>query len=418
MIVSDDLKPGTLELLRTERGRWAMNLLNGVQILDLADEKASFCSKLLADLGARVIKIERPGGDPSREVGPFANNSPENSLSFFYRNSNKLGITLNLDHKDGKKIFLKLLQKSDVLVETSPGYLRQIGLGFETLHIENKRLIQASVTGFGKRGPRSLFKSCDLVASAFGGQMCVTGSPSTPPLKPFGDQSYFTASLFAAVAILLALRRRAQTGEGECLDISLQEAAVSTLDHVMVQYFFENTIAKRLGGLYWNHSFCLLSCKDGYILAAPFQQWETLVEWMEDEGMAGALKDEKYREEGYRNSHIQHILEVIERWTKTHTAQELFETGQLMRFPWAPIFSAKDVLNNPQLQAREFFVEVEFPEINGSISCPGSPYKFNRSSTERWKRAPLIAEDNERIYQGELGLSDEELKRLSSLGVI
>jgi crotonobetainyl-CoA:carnitine CoA-transferase CaiB-like acyl-CoA transferase len=398
-----------------------MNLLKGLQVLDLADEKASFCSKLLADLGARVIKIERPGGDPSREIGPFPEDSqsPEKSFFFFHNNTNKLGITLNLEHEGGKEIFFKLLQKADILVETfPPDYLRQKGLGFEFLGLVNKRLIHISATGFGKNGPRSQYKSCDLVASAFGGQMYVTGSPSTTPLKPFGDQSYYTLCLFAAVSILIALRKRARTGKGEHIDISLQEAAVSALDHVMVRYFYENTIAKRQGGVYWNHSFCILSCKDGHILLAPFQQWETLVEWMDSEGMAEDLRDKEYREEGYRDSRINHILQVLEQWTRTHTVQELFESGQLMRFPWAPIYPLKEVLNSPQLKARSFFVDVEHPELKRSISYPGSPYKFSNSPTGRWKRAPLIGEDNVLIYQGELGLSDEELQTLSSLGVI
>jgi crotonobetainyl-CoA:carnitine CoA-transferase CaiB-like acyl-CoA transferase len=397
-----------------------MDLLKGLQILDLADEKASFCSKLLADLGARVIKIEKPGGDPSREIGPFLEDSPnsERSFFFFHNNTNKLGITLNLEHENGKEIFFKLLRKTDVVVETSPDYIRQNGLNYDALHIENIRLIHVSVTGFGQSGPRSQYRSCDLVASAFGGQMYVTGSPSAVPLRPFGNQSYYTASLFAAVSILLALRKRARTGKGEHIDISLQEAAVSTLDHVMVRYFYENTVSKRQGGAYWNHSFCILPCKDGHILLAPFQQWETLVEWMDNEGMAEDLRDKGYLEEGYRDSRMSHIIQVIERWTKSHTVQELFESGQLMRLPWAPISALKGVLSNSQLKARGFFIDVEHPELKRSISYPGSPYKFSNSSTGRWRRAPLVGEDNVRIYQGELGLTEEELKRLSSLGVI
>jgi len=397
-----------------------MDLLKGLQVLDLADEKASFCSKLLADLGARVIKIEKPGGDPSRQIGPFLEDSPnpERSFFFFHNNTNKLGITLNLEHENGKEIFFKLLRKTDVVVETSPDYIRQNGLNYDALHIENIRLIHVSVTGFGQNGPRSQYRSCDLVASAFGGQMYVTGSPSAAPLRPFGNQSYYTASLFAAVSILLALRKRARTGKGEHIDISLQEAAVSTLDHVMVRYFYENTVSKRQGGAYWNHSFCILPCKDGHILLAPFQQWETLVEWMDNEGMAEDLRDKGYLEEGYRDSRMSHIIQVIERWTKNHTVQELFESGQLMRLPWAPISALKGVLSNSQLKARGFFVDVEHPELKRSISYPGSPYKFSNSSTGRWKRAPLVGEDNVRIYQGELGLTEEELKRLSSLGVI
>jgi crotonobetainyl-CoA:carnitine CoA-transferase CaiB-like acyl-CoA transferase len=397
-----------------------MDLLKGLQVLDLADEKASFCSKLLADLGARVIKIEKPGGDPSREIGPFLEDSPnpERSFFFFHNNTNKLGITLNLEHENGKEIFFKLLRKTDVVVETSPDYIRQNGLSCDALHIENIRLIHVSVTGFGQNGPRSQYRSCDLVASAFGGQMYVTGSPSAVPLRPFGNQSYYTASLFAAVSILLALRKRARTGKGEHIDISLQEAAVSTLDHVMVRYFYENTVSKRQGGAYWNHSFCILPCKDGHILLAPFQQWETLVEWMDNEGMAEDLRDKGYLEEGYRDSRMSHIIQVIERWTKNHTVQELFESGQLMRLPWAPISALKGVLSNSQLKARGFFVDVEHPELKRSISYPGSPYKFSNSSTGRWKRAPLVGEDNVRIYQGELGLSKEEYERFLSLGVI
>ena len=156
-----------------------MDLLKGLQVLDLADEKGSFCSKLLADLGARVIKIEKPGGDPSREIGPFLEDSPnpERSFFFFHNNTNKLGITLNLEHENGKEIFFKLLRKTDVVVETSPDYIRQNGLSYDVLHIESIKLIHVSVTGFGQSGPRSQYRSCDLVASAFGGQMYVTGSP-------------------------------------------------------------------------------------------------------------------------------------------------------------------------------------------------------------------------------------------------
>jgi crotonobetainyl-CoA:carnitine CoA-transferase CaiB-like acyl-CoA transferase len=396
-------------------------LLSGIRILDLADEKASFCSKLLADLGAYVLKVEKPGGDPSRRIGPFLGGSPhpEKSLFFYYNNINKLGVTLNLQHIEGKKIFCRLVERTDIVVESfSPGYLGALGLGFAMLSEINPKLILVSVTGFGENGPRSQYKSCDLVASAFGGQMYVNGSPSTPPLKAFGEQSYYTASLFAAVGILLALRKRAQSGRGEHIDISLQEAVVSTLDHVMIRYFYEKVVPKRQGSLYWNNSFCILPCKDGHILLTLFQQWETLVEWMDNEGMAGDLRDEKYRDEEYRFRHVDHIIEVLKRWTKNHSTHELFEMGQLMRFPWAPVNSPEEALHNPQLKARSFFINIEHPELNRSIPYPGAPYKTNRASIDRWKRAPSIGEDNFQIYQEELGISQEELKRLASLNVI
>jgi crotonobetainyl-CoA:carnitine CoA-transferase CaiB-like acyl-CoA transferase len=395
-------------------------LLREIQILDLADEKASFCSKLLADLGARVIKIEKPGGDLSRGIGPFLEGSPhpERSFFFYHHNTNKLGITLDLDQEEGKEIFSQLLKKTDIVIETfPPGYLEKIGLDFDALKKINPALILVSVTGFGQKGPRGQHKSCDLIASASGGSMYINGSPSTPPLKPFGAQSYYTVSLFAAVGILLALRKRAFSGKGDHLDISLQEAVVSTVDHVLVRFFYEKVIAQRNGGLYWNNDFCILPCKDGHLLMTLSLQWETLVEWMKSEGMAEDLQEEKYLEEEYRMAHMDHLIEVFGRWTKMHTTQELFELGQLMRFPWGPIYSLKEVVDNPQLQERNFFIPVEHPEIKKTIPYPGSPYQFT-SSLDRWKRAPLIGEDNVQVYQKELGLSDEAFKRLASLKVI
>jgi len=397
------------------------NPLERIRILDLADEKASFCSKLLADMGANVVKIEKPGGDSSRKIGPFLGNSPhiERSLFFYYHNTNKLGITLNLEHSEGKKIFFRLLKNTDIIIEAfPPGYLNNLGLGFEVLIKINPKLILVSVTGFGQNGPKSKYKSCDLVASAFGGQMYVSGSPSTPPLKPFGEQSYYTASLFAAIGILLALRKQAKTGMGEHIDISIQEAVVSALEHVLPRYFYEKVIPKRQGSLHWNNNFAILPCKDGHILVSLLQQWETLVEWMASEGMAEDLTEESWKEEGYRLQHLDHIIEVMGKWTQTHTSQELFELGQLMHFPWSPVNSPREVLGSPQLKSRRFFVQVDHPELGTLIKYPGAPYKFSCCPSDRWKRAPLIGEDNVQIYQKELGLSDEELRRLYSIHAI
>jgi benzylsuccinate CoA-transferase BbsE subunit len=396
-------------------------LLAGIRILDLADEKASFCSKLLADLGAYVVKVEKPGGDTSRNIGPFSGNLPypETSLFFNYNNTNKRGITLNLENKVGREIFLRLVRKSDVVVETfPPAYLKELGLDFGALSEGNPKLIMVSVTGFGQYGPRCHYKSCDIVASAFGGQMYVSGSSLTTPLKPFGEQSYYAASLFAAIGILLALRKRNHSGKGEHIDISLQEAVASTLEHGLIQYFYEKIIPKRQGSIHWNNSLCIVPCKDGPMIISLFQQWETLVEWMESEGMSEDLKEEKYKKADDRFRNLDHIIEVIQRWTKTHTRSELFELGQLMHFPWAPVCSPEEVFGNPQLKARRFFIDVDHPEMNASIRYPGIPYRFSMFSTRRWKKAPLLGEDNIQIYEEELGFSEGELKRLSSNHVI
>jgi crotonobetainyl-CoA:carnitine CoA-transferase CaiB-like acyl-CoA transferase len=396
-------------------------LLAGLRVLDLADEKSCFCSKLLADMGAEVIKVERPGGDASRWIGPFWGNMthPEKSLSFWYNNTSKLGITLCLESKEGQGIFLRLASKADVVVETfPPGYLRKIGLNYEVLSEKNPRLILASVTGFGQTEPYREYKSCDVVASAVGGQMYVCGLSDYSPLKPYGQQSFYAASLFAAVGILIALRERNCSGRGQHIDISLQEAVAATLEHVIVRHFYEKVVPNRQGNLHWTNSACLLPCKDGYILVTFGREWETLVDLLDSEAMAADLKGEKWREEDYRRQHVDHVVEVLARWTRTHTTVELFELGQLMRFPWAPVSSPKDVFNSPQLRARNFFIPVDHPEASASFVYPGTPGKFSGSSWNIWRRAPLIGEHNTQVYGGELGFSPDELTRLSSTDVI
>jgi crotonobetainyl-CoA:carnitine CoA-transferase CaiB-like acyl-CoA transferase len=395
--------------------------LHGLRILDLADEKASFCTRLLADMGARVIKVEKPGGSASRNTGPFLKETScsKTSIPFFYSNTNKLGITLDLEHKEGRSIFFKLVPGTDVIVETfAPGDLKRMGLGFEVLNALNPKLILASVTGFGQNGPRKNFKTNDLVASAYGGQMYACGSPSSPPLKSCGDQSYYAASLFAATAILLALRNRAKTGIGEQLDISLQASVTATLEHVMVRYLSEGIIFQRQENLHWNEGFVILPCQDGFIHVTLFQKWETLVEWLATEGMAEDLVDEKWLDEDYRRDHLGHVIAVLEKWTSTHTVDEIFELAQLMRFPWAPVRTPNDVINCPQLKARHFFIKREEAGSGKTVSYPGSPYKTSSNIEARINVAPMPGEHNEMIYRRELGLSENYLKRLCDNNVI
>lgn len=394
-------------------------LLTGLRVLDLADGKASFCSKLLADMGARVIKLERPGGDASRDAGPFMGNAPhsEKSLSFYYNNTGKLGITLNLESDKGKQLFLELIKKNDVIVESfAYGYLDKLNLSFEYLKKINSNLIMVSVTGFGQSGPKRDYKTCDLVASAYGGQMFVTGA--SKPLKHYGEQAYLTASLFAAVGILLAIRKQRRTGTGEHIDISIQEAVASTLEHVLVRFFYENKISKRQGALHWNHLFHILPCKDGFIQITLFDKWDTLVELMSNEGMAQDLNDKKYNDERFRLKHLDHIINVLGKWTQTHTKNELFEFGQLMQFPWAPVYSPREVVESPQLIEREFFQDAYQTDNKVFRKCPRAPFKLNPLRSKPIMHAPFIGENNNQIYHKELGISKKELNELSSFGVI
>ncbi len=281
-----------------------------------------------------------------------------------------------------------------------PGYLETIGLGFETLKRTNPGLIHVAITGFGQKGPGARCRSCDIVASATGGQMFIMGDPSGRPLVPFGEQSYYTGSLFGAVRIILALRERDLTGKGMYVDLSLQEAVASTLDHVMVRWFYEKTITRRQGNLYGNSFFCILPCKDGHIQLTLLQQWETLVELMAAEGMARDLCDSQWNDEAYRIDHISHIIEVVGEWTKKHTAEELFSLGQAMRFPWAPLCSLEDVLKSPQLKARQFFKPIGQQSNRSELPCPGLPCKFSAFPQAQIRPAPLPGEHNEALSKG------------------
>jgi len=275
----------------------------------------------------------------------------------------------------------------------------------------------ASITNFGQSGPYRDYKSCDMVACALGGQMYVCGEPQTPPLKPFGNQAYYSACLLAAIGILLALWNRHTTGKGQYIDISVPECVSATLDHVLVRYFYQGVVAKRQGSLHWNNAFRIFPCQDGYILLSLFQQWATLVEWLDAEGMAEDLTDKKWLNPDLRLAGLDHIIEVLERWTKSHTVAELVEQGQLMRFPWAEVTSIPGLVDSPQLKKRGFFVEVEHPDSSKKYKFPGAPCKLSHSQWQVGSRVPSIGEHNKEIYQ-ELGLSEDEIEALVKDGVI
>ena len=398
--------PFIMELVVNELGNGS-SVLSGHRVLDLTDEKGMLCSRLLADMGADVIRIEKV--DRSSGRSPF----------FTANNLGKRSVSLNLAVKQGQELFKRLAETADVVVESyQPRYLEALGLGYTELSEINPRLIMASITNFGQHGPYRDYKSDDMVAAALGGQMYVCGEPQSPPLKPFGHQAYHSACLFTAIGILLALRNRHTSNRGQHIDTSLQESVVATLDHVLVRYFYQGVVANRQGSLHWNNAFHIFPCRDGHILLSLFQQWETLVEWLEDEGMAEDLTDKKWLDREERLKQLDHILHVLGRWTKNHTVAELIEKGQLMRFPWAEVSSIPKLMENPQLKERGFFVEVEHPESGRKCKFPGAPAKLSRSPWRVGSHAPAPGEHNMETYNGELGLSQTDIEVLIKEGVI
>lgn len=422
-------------------------LLGDIRVLDLSDEKGVYCTKLLADLGADVIRIEPPGGHPMRKMGPFVRDEahPEKSLHWFHFNTSKRGITLDLKNSDGKELFRRLANTADVIVETyRPGYLDRLGLGYEKLKENNPRLIMTSITPFGQTGPYRYFEGSDLIAQAMGGLMYPAGFPDAPPYRIGARQSDHCASIQAAVGTMVALYARELTGEGQRVDVSCQEAGLQALETAMQHYDMRQEIKTRIGrdapvvpgiGLY--------ESSDGHIFAYVVPGfgagWDVIVNWMDEEGKAGDLKDPKWQEMWDLITNFKALIALVEdpprlieklalmahisglfaEFLKVKTKQQIFEEAAERRIMLCPIQNAKDLLESPQLEALGFFVDVEHPELNMTIKYPGAPcYHISETPWRISRRAPLLGEHNGEIYGGELGLTQAQIATLKSVGAI
>ncbi|MGA9048976.1 MAG: CoA transferase [Dehalococcoidia bacterium] len=376
--------------------------LEGIRVLDLADEKAAFTSKLLHDLGTEVIKVEGPSGDPARYQGPFLDNTPGpySSLSFLYNNGGKLGVSLDLKEPQARQKLLEIAAVSDVIVESfEPGYLDHVELGFQTLSKLNPGLVLASVTGFGQSGPCSRHKSCDLIASAAGGQMYLCGRPGKQPLEPYGGQTYYLSSLFAALGITLALRARESSGRGQHIDISAQEAAAAALEHILVQYFYDGKVPSRQGSLQWNSSSDIFPCKDGYVLLTFNREWDTLIELLHQKSMAADLKHPAWSDENFRREHIDDIEDVFTLWTCVQSNRDVFKLGQSMRFPWAALNNIDEVAADEQLSARGYFITGRHPPAHKEFKATRPVINFTGGPDYILRGAPSPGEHNETVFR-------------------
>ena len=396
--------------------------LSGLRALDLTDEKGAYCGKLLGDLGADVIRVEPPGGPPTRRLGPFYQDqpNPERSLSFWHYNTSKRGVTLNLEHPGGQELLCGLARRADLLIESfAPGYLATLGLDYEPLSALNQRLILVSITPFGQSEPWARYQGSDLVLQALGGLMQVCGEKDTPPLMAFGGQSWHIGSCFGAISAMAALNRRRATGRGQHIDVSIEACIAGVLEHVNVWYFYSsNRIAERQGSLHWTNNFRVFRCQDGYIATDIAARWDVLTAWLASESAAEDLLAEEWHDRRYRQEHVDRIIEVLQKWTATKTVDELAAEGQLRRLPYGRVATVDRFLANPQLNARGFFVSVPHPELGQEFIYPGAPYKLTQSPWRIGRRAPLPGEHNREVYCNDLGLSEQELARLQREGVV
>ena len=426
--------------------REAETMLGPFRVLDLTDDKGFYCGKVIADLGADVIKIERPGGDPSRNIGPFYKNipDPKKSLYWWAYNTSKMGITLDIETADGHEIFKRLVETADVVIESFPPvYMENLGLGYSALCEINPGLVVTSITPFGQTGPYKDYKAPDIVGCCLGGQAYVTGDEDRPPCRISFPQAYLHAGSYAASGTLAALRYRELSGEGQYVDVSMQEAVIWTLMTV-VQYWDlmkYNMVRAGIWRRYYigpSHpimpSRIAYACRDGEVgfqvgggLMAAISM-PAMVGWMAEEGMPlGAF--EPMRDWGYddwlmRDPTSMSLEEVdaeensLLKFFATKTRAEIYEQALKRGIMLFPSNTTKDLAENLQLKEREFYVEVEHPELDETITYVGAPYKITETTWMISRRAPLIGEHNQEIYEEELGFSKEEMRLLKEARVI
>jgi len=398
--------------------------LSGLTVLDLSEGYAGgYCTKILRDLGASVIKVEIPKrGDVCRSYGPFLNDDPnlETSAPFLYLNAGKKSITLDVTDSRAGDIIRRLAQRSDIIVESNqPGFMSELGLSYEVLSGSNKGLIMASLTHFGQSGPYRNYKGSDLTSYAQSGYMYLTGDEEKMPLKAGGRQAEYQGGLAGALSVVSCLIGRLFSGQGQHIDVSATEALTSTFDGVGYFRTYENTgveplragtrlIAREPSAAYPS---TLLPCKDGWVHVhySPSNP----------EGLAFLAGDERLADDevlGAMRAHADEIDELLTRWLMEHTREEVQTLAQEVRVPFTMVQTVEETMNDPQNEHRKFFVDIDHP-IAGTLKYPTSPFRLK---TSEWATVspPLLGQHNDEIYSDMLGFSKRELSVLTHDEVI
>ena len=426
---------------RSEGNTGPIGPLAGLRVLELADEKGQFCGKLMADLGADVIKVEPPGGQDTRSIGPFLDDipHPERSISFWHYNTSKRGITLNLETNDGRELFRRLAATTDIILESyPPGYLSSLGLGYEDLAASNPRLIMCSLTPFGQEGPWRDYRSSDLLHLAAGGEMASCGydeedDPEETPIAAGAGQAWNISGHYAYMGILCAVLARDMTGEGQYIDASIHEACALTTEGAITTYIYTGNVMVRHTGRHATGEKFEPRRRSGEEMMAQDGSWvhtalgdpletprglASLAEWMNEHGKAQDLLDEKYQDPAVIMESRPHIYEVMSDFFRSMDPAELWHGGQARGWPWGAVRSVDELIDDPQLASRGFYIEVEHPELGRALTYPGPGPIYNGSPWGISRRAPLIGEHNVEVLCGELGLSKMELAVLAESRIV
>lgn len=395
--------------------------LKVVEVGELAS--APYASKLLADLGADVVKVERPGtGDRARHRGPYPKNqpNPEKSGLFLYLNTNKLGVTLDLFQPQGMQILERLVAGADVLIHNlAPPDMDRAGFSFERFSNINPRLVMTSITPYGLTGQYRDRQAEELTIWSQGGLTYLNGAgPETreiPPLKVFGQQAGYQGGIHGAVATAGALMAQLRDGEGQHIDVSVYEVCASMLELTYVYWPYAQRVASRLG-----HKpvqpLEALECKDGIIFLCAIEdhQWNAFVELM---GHPAWTDEELFRGRGRRTANWDAARLFVQEWLNEQSVQDLYHKAQAARIPFAPVSTMGDLLSSDHLKERGFFVEIRHPEAD-TMKYPGPLFQMGRTPWELRRPAPTLGQHNREVFVDRLGLPENEMAQLKQKGVI
>jgi crotonobetainyl-CoA:carnitine CoA-transferase CaiB-like acyl-CoA transferase len=363
---------------------------------------AAFATKLLADLGADVIKVEPPDGDLTRRRGPFPDSmpDPEKSGLFTYLNVNKRGVTADLTGPGGRELFTRLLQGADILIHNvAPALRARRGLESMALSAQYPRLVIAAISIFGETGPYTNYRGYELTAANASGWAFVSPGASPyedlPPLRCFGDQCDFQAGVHTAMVALAAYLHRLKSGKGQSIDISEREVVTGLIENNLVNYTYAGRVASRLGNRVIGPWF-IADCSDGqiFVIAVEEDQWQRLVQLMGNPEWAG---DELFRDRLSRAQNNDALKALMSEWIASWKVQDLYRAAQQNRIPFAPINTMHSLYESEHLRERQFFVEMEQPGI-GKLRLPGMPSRHGNSSWAIRRLAPRLGEHNREVF--------------------
>lgn len=389
--------------------------LSDIKVLDLSEGVSGpLCAKLLAGMGAEVIKIEPPGsGDESRSAGPFPNDEPhpETSAVYLYLNMGKKGITLDIGTDTGASILRRLVRDSDILIEShAPGFMESRALGYEDLEPLNPGLVYTSITPFGQTGPYRDYKGGDLVVQAVGALMHTIGLPDKEPIKVGGSAALYSVGMSAFSGTMLALYVRDVEGEGQHVDVSAMETATVTQIHASIHHQFGRIPTRR--------ESTLVEAADGWVnpgleIGVQEDTWKKVCDLM---GLPELADDPAFNTREARRINQQDLLSIIGNWVATQPKEHIYHTLQGLRTVAGYVATVEDLRNSAQLQFREFFQTIDHP-VAGEAVYPGTPFAID---DRPWiqNRAPLLGEHNVEVYRNRLGYTTEELGRLRGLGIL